>query len=281
MPISNGMFWPAWQGWIADVSVPEKRRAHLSLFCVAWSTGIGAGLLIGGAVAQGGLHWAFFLSALLGALTTWVVWPERGGMAPANEHELKSLLPPVQPDRRWMLLAWLGNSGTMFSVGTIRNLFPKLTVSLGMPAWELGALVMLINAMQTTVFYLLGRWPGWQGNFRLVVLTQLGTVVGMAMLGVVEHPLLLAVPMLLAGMAAGLNFTLSMSYSVAGDEARGLRAGLHEAVAAFGGMTGPVLSGVVVGRLGNLHAAYPFCGGVVLLALVAQQIVWRKRRIRK
>ncbi len=293
LPVSNGMFWPAWQGWITDVSPPEKRRGHLSLFCVSWSSGLAAGTLAGGVLAGLGMNWVFVTAALMGVLTVVVVWPERGGKVPANEHELRSLLPPVTPDRRWMLLAWMANFGTMFSVGSVRALFPKLTVSLGIPSWQLGALLMLINGTQMTVFYLLGRSTRWQGNFRLLVAMQAALVLGLAMLGMVEHPLLLAVPMLAAGAAAGLNFTLSMSYSVAGEQARGLKAGLHEAVAALGGMSGPVLSGVVVGYFGadvvykfgglvlkqfGLHAAYPFCGAVVLVMLLAQQVAWWRWR---
>jgi len=51
LPLANGMFWPAFQGWIADVS-GRQRQQHLSIFCVSWSSGLAAGFFAGGALAD-------------------------------------------------------------------------------------------------------------------------------------------------------------------------------------------------------------------------------------
>jgi len=167
----------------------------------------------------------------------------------------------------------------MFCVMTVRNLFPKLGVTLGMGRWQIGLLLMLINATQTAIFFLAGRWPGWRENFRLVIGAQLGLVAGMVILGLTENRLLLAVPMVLAGATAGLSFTLSMTYAVADERLRGLRAGIHEALGGMGGLLGPVSSGMVAEYYG-LHAAYLFCAmmvGVSLLAQAAYRIITNSR----
>jgi len=136
---------------------------------------------------------------------------------------------------------------------------------------------MAINASQLMTFLAVSRLQNWEASRRMLFGGQGLNAVGMLLLSRAGSAWTAAPSMVFAGVAWGVNFAFSATHSIAAQRGRGLRAGVHEAMAGLGGLAGPMLAGLGAYRWGS-GAAYLVCAFAVLLLMTAQAALLGARR---
>ena len=142
----------------------------------------------------------------------------------------------------------------------------------------IGIYLFLIFMMQTATFFFLSRFGTWRFRRWPLYALQAGmgaAVVLVSFTGFFPLVLLSSIPL---GMGLGLAYHASITYSLASSAGRGERAGIHESLLGAGNLTIPLTGGLLASAFGDLRIPYWYCGIIVAAGLLAQEILWRRRR---
>lgn len=269
------LIWPPIEAWLADLSGDSARllNRNIGLFNVAWTAGLMVGPLLAGQLWQAHGDAVFTIAGgtallcLLIALLT--------PTAPAAEH---SVAPPDHVNsnlvRRFLYMAWLALFGLAFVRGMVGIVFPKLGDSLGFSPATVGRVLFALAAGQFVTFLITRITTRWQYKLWPLLVALLGGLLSMGVATLTNNQWVFAGCFFVAGGALGVNYMGGITYALqAGAEGRGKRVGLHESVMGAGLVTGPFFGGLVAQHLG-LHAPFALAGGLMLLGLVGQLVVW-------
>lgn len=278
MGVSSALFWPSIEAKVADISGRHEMGDRLSRFNVSWSSGSGLGTVLSGVIAEQSALLPFWVAAALSLalglrLAALVRAGEKGGQAgphpPAETH------PPHRQAAAFLFMARLVFFGLTFTIGSIRWLFPKLAVSLGMGSMAVGVVLWMVTGAQALGFLGMAFVRRWQYAFGALLLTLTLPLAGLLLAWRATTPVGFSVAFFAVGLSSGLAFNLSLFYSVHAPHGRGGNAGLHEAIGGLGWMLGPLLGGVVARQV-SLPATYLLNLAAVALVLAAV-LVYRYR----
>jgi MFS family permease len=294
---SLAAFWPSVQASIGDRSPLRLLERNLGRFNLSWSTGKACGFLVGGATVAGlGIESTLTLASTLAFVIFFLlpgptatrtrrradVAPEldTGGQADANGGAAVS----EELDARaavFRRLAWIANGAAYGVSATLTHHYPRLIHEFGWSPRVFGLFLGLVYLTQAAAFLgLMLRTDFWR--FRR---GRLYAVQALALVCVVALPFAdigrLLVCALLIGVGLGTCYYSSIYYSLHTHDARGRHAGVHEGLIGLGSMLTPFLGGVVAMWSGHLAAPYAVAGGVIALALLAQEWTFRRSQVRR
>lgn len=272
MGLGSALFWPAMEAKVAEGADDEELGRHLSRFNVAWSSGNASGTFLTGILLGRSASLPFCVaSAALLLLTIRLAHlyvlrkkAERGAEPPVRAEAQT----PREETVAFLYMARLANFAVAFSVASIRWLFPKLAVTLGMTEAMIGVLLGMLLGGQALAFLAMGWIRRWQYAFGAVLAALILPLLGLALAWSGTNAMGFGAAFFAIGLGGGMAFTLSLFYSVHGSPARGSNAGLHEAIMGCGAMLGPLLGGVVARQVA-LRAT-----NLLNTALIAFTLVW-------
>ncbi len=254
-----GFFWSPLQAALSDrVGTRDLPRA-LAAFNVSWTTGKGAGLVLGGVLTAAFSARAVLLLAAAPLFLTAVLLPRDGAdrRHPDGAAGAASGAGPV-PDVV-LRLAWMANALAYGLVGTVNMHAPRLFLAQGAGPAEFGMLLGAVFGVQTLVFAFARHRHVGRGMLAVSLACGLGAL---ALLLGLHGPArgLAAVPF---GVATGLAYHASLRASLDRPHGRGRAAGWHETLLGAGSTTVPLLGGWAVAGSGALEA--PFVVAALLL----------------
>ena len=276
MGVSSALFWPSVEAKVADISGHHEMGDRLSRFNVSWSSGSGLGTVLSGVIAEQSPSLPFVLASalllLLGVrLAALIRSGEKAGRP--EPHPLVETHPPHKQAAAFLLTSRLVFFGLTFTIGSIRWLFPKLAVSLGMGGTAIGLVLWTVTGGQALGFLGMAWVRQWQYAFGALLLTLTLPLAGLLIARFASTPLWFGVAFFAVGLSGGLAFNLSLFYSVHAPRARGSNAGLHEAIGGLGWMLGPFLGGVVAKQV-SLPATHLLNLALIALVLIGISLYW-------
>jgi MFS family permease len=276
--VGLGMFWPALQAMIADASVETNLEANLGNFNVAWSLGKALGFLAGGWLyATYGSGPTLALAAGFGIAIACGV-----PRAALPARELPSLVAqanrPAGERRLWRHLGWIANFGAWGLGATVIHLYPELNRSLDRGSESYGMILMTVYLAQTAAFLGLRFWRGWVYRPAPLVAAQLLGAGFVATVAFTASLPLLHVAAAGIGIALGVGYYSSITYSLRTDRKRGRNVGRHEATLGSANFLLPLAGGALARTTGSAGGPYVLAAGVVAACVLAQIWLLLRRR---
>lgn len=247
-----GAFWPTLQAWIGDLRPAGQVAGGVRSFNLGWSIGVMVGSLIGGC----GLFWPFAFSLACGfgilLLVRRVPSPAVSSSSPSEPSERpRSAVPPL------LVVGWVSNALSYFTLGSIYSLFPRLAQHLGLSGWLWASLAFLMGGGRVISFLIGGARPGWFYRPPFLFLSQ-GVLLGaLGLLIGGRSTITFALAFVLVGGAAGFSYFWSLLHSLEGAVRKGRTASYHEAILRTGDFTGSLLAGVVAQTAAPYIMAWP------------------------
>lgn len=278
--IAGAMFWPSLEAWIAEKG-KGKLIKKISFFNISWSLGVAIGPLISGVLFELNYHFPFYLAALVSLVIIYLVLKKLPTSCEKKEKigtvnnilTVKDHLPQKDFSRSrnssYLHAAWVANFTGWFVVGTIRYLFPKLSVEMGIKPSILGILVFLFSVSQAFFFYVLSRSPRW--HYRLFPLIFFQALGAMGLLLIFFSPSMFTFifSFIFIGIAGGFTYFSSIFYSLNGTEDKGTKASIHEVFLGTGALAGPLMGGIFA-QIYNLRVPYLVAFLIVFAGIIIE-----------
>ena len=195
-----GAFWPAANGFIAEVTPPDQRGRAFGMMQTTSMAGILLGPAIGGFVALFNLNAVFAISAVASGLAT---------MAVATLPNVRAEAPVEAPagammiGRRLIPLLLLG-AGTAYMIGTLDTIWALYMTYRGASTFAVGVSFMAFAIPATLLSAQAGAFGDRFGSRRVIVVALLSTALFAAI-----YPFVTSVPWLIGlGLIEGI-FTVS------------------------------------------------------------------------
>jgi len=289
--ISGAMFWPSLEVLVAQMGTADFLPKRVSLFNISWCMGAAVGPLIGGMIFQVGARFPFYLASLLSLLMSLLIAgelfkdkgekvfddPEENFLKenPSGKHSISNL--SQEKTSSYLYVAWMANFANYFSVGTLRYLFPKLSVQLGIQPSILGILFGIIALFQTLTFYLLGKTIRWHYKLMPLIFLQLLGAFGLFLVFFTSSSLIFLLAFMFIGIAGGMTYFSSIFYSLNDCKNRGTKSGIHEAVLGSGALFGPLVGGVFA-QAYSLRIPYLLAIFVTSAAIIGEVLLVGRRK---
>lgn len=287
--VAGAMFWPSLEAWIAERG-KGKLIKRISFFNISWSLGMSVGPLISGVLFELNYHFPFYFAAFVSLGIIYLILKKLPASCEKKEEvgvmdnvlTVKDCLPQkdFSYNSSYLHAAWVANFAGWFVVGTIRYLFPKLSIEMGIKPSVLGILIFLLSVSQAFFFYVLSRSSRWHYQlFPLIFFQALG-VIGLLFIFFIPSLFTFVLSFIFIGMAGGITYSSSIFYSLNGTQDKGTKAGIHEFFLGIGGLVGP-LTGGIFAQIYNLRIPYLVASLVVLIGIIIEVYLVRNSKIQK
>lgn len=276
--VSLASFFPPLQVGLSSGKDQRALSKALGNYNVSWTTGLFLGAIMGGFLFE--LDWKlpFYFSALGSLfLAIGVFFSSHKGEEPRTK-KTQVYGPDPEPfnRKRYLLVGWIANFISWFIIATIRNIFPKLAVELGIDPHNLGILLAIPYIAQVVTFMALGRSKGWHYRVLPIVSVQILALGALAIIFAATHQILFVFAFVFLGLSSGVTYFSSIFYSLHTGGRKGKKAGLHESILGSGALLGPILGGWGASLYG-LRAPYVICFCLLLLGISVEISLLRFR----
>lgn len=250
-----GLFWPPAQAAISDETPPRELSRALAEFNVAWTSGKGLGFFLAGVITQAVRPEAAVLSGAIPLFAAFFVIPRRAApfQEPATPSEAPS--PPRASARNLVLLAWAANAVAYGVSSTLHVHAPVLLVDRGEDAFDFGAFLGIVFAVQAISFAALARRIPNSRDLCVAHATGILSLIIFLFVPGFFGEMASAVPL---GISLALAYHASLHASLHRERGRGLAAGVHEGVIGIGSSLIPLVGGMLAAK-GNLKAPFVLC----------------------
>ncbi|MBK34395.1 MAG: hypothetical protein CME26_02555 [Gemmatimonadetes bacterium] len=278
-------YWPTLQSWLSQGYNPRRLTRALGNFNISWGTGVMVGPALGGYFYAWGPSYPFLAAA--GSQTCILLLILLASPRPKPE-QVNASETGSSGERVFLKLAWIANFATIFASGTLRVIFPRFAVDLGMEAQGIGVLLSLIGGSQVISFLVVSRITSWHYRLSSLARAQLSGAAGLLLLVFGKGSAVFAVSMLIHGALVGVTFSQSLFYSLNNEvdqtrspslppTPRSRRAGIHESIVGTGFLLGPFFGGYAAQYVGP-RAPFLLSASVILTCLLLEYQVLRKAR---
>ena len=269
--VANALFWPSFQARLGDRAGgdPEVLARSVRVFNVGWTAGKAGGFLAGGALIVWAPAAALWVVVGLAACVVLGIWIDPRRAAP---REASTATSPGRGRRGFLVAGLALNFAVWGALATLKGLAPKLRRTLDLSEWEIGLVLFVALAAQGLRFASLGTAWAYRRGPLLRVIPLAGLGLGLIAAGGSVWAVLVGAALL--GQCQAVTYAASVYYSLDYDERRGLRAGVHEATLAVGGVA-PIVGGLLADTTGLGLAPLLWSGGVLALASgIALRSLW-------
>jgi len=264
--ISIALFWPSMEVLLTETG-GENIEKTLRKFNLSWGSAMIVGPMIGGSLISAfGIRTGtpFLLSSaislLMSLLTILVVREEPRRILS------KHVLPRLDANSLGGIFSAV-SSTLLFSLlgGIILNLFPAYAASLGIPAYEIG-LIMLVNGLFRLVAFLEAyRIKARIGEYGVFLMGSLTLALASALTAISSTTPAFSISLSIMGFGAGILYAVSIAMLLKRlDSARGYAAGLFESLLGTGYFLGSLSGGFVANYAPNA----PYILGLSISLLV-------------
>lgn len=251
---------------------PKEAVRATALLTIVNSFGCMLGSSLNGSLVHlGGYSLAFFVAVGVAGLALLAALPVQEKVYPPKRPSMRSI--GVLVTRRDVLLpAFLSATAQYIAWSTTFGFLPILAKNLGASV-EVNSLLVTINLALGMVGNLMTTALVRRiGNRRLIYLSYVVMVVGIAIAAVAQILAMVIVAQVVIGLGIGMGYPLFMGMSIEHVEGsqRATAMGLHQAVYAIGMFAGPWLSGILADAVGiqPMFAITAVVGLLVSLGLV-------------
>jgi len=270
--VSMALFWPTYEAWLAERSGGGTLLKRIRNFNIFWSTGIALGPFFAGYLFNEQKPFrAFYISALMCMVNFGAI---------AGQHKTSEKKEPKTDDisaenqqlrRVYLHIAWIANFSAWFTLSILRELGPKLTLEMGIPAKTFGYLMLINGIVQTAMFFFLGTpYPRkWHYKLAPLVIFQLIAMVAFLCIWAVTNIPLWGMAFAAIGVYTGFAYFSSIYYSLHGHTDKGAKSGLHEAILGSGAALGPFLGGFAA-KFIDVKSPYLLCAVLILLSIIGE-----------
>jgi len=268
------LFWPSLESQLAHVLHTGNLSQRTGLYNISWSTGVGLGTLAAGYIFDFSPVMPFYLAAAGAALlpALFLIFPPL-----SNHNDAPVSLPPESHPHQHpvhLTIARVTNLCFWFALGILRNLFPKLALTLNLNATWIGILLASMSLSMLLVFVLFTFTHFWHFRYRLLVFTQFFSLAGLALIAVSSSTPLLLLGFIIAGLSSGHSYSAGLYYALyfskkpgeAEPSNVGHNTGIHEFFIGVGGFLGPLLGGPTA-RYISLRGPYVLSCGIILIGM--------------
>ena len=266
--VGSALSWVSAFTWLV-ARAPEKQRGQMiGTLVSAAVAGSLLGPVLGGVAATIGIAVTFSLVAAFGlAVALWVLLTPTP--APAGSSSLLGFFAAFGRPNLRLGLAFIGFSPLLFGVLTV--LAPLQLSSLGWGAFALGVVFLVAASVELVVHPLLGRWSDKKG-YRPPILAGLLASLGiLILLPWAATPLLVALLVVLAGVAFNAPLVPGTSMFSRAAEGAGIEGALAFGATNFAWAAGYALGaslGGILSDLGGDLLSYSVLAAVCLLATI-------------
>jgi len=278
--MSVAMFWPSLEALIADTQ-GENIDESFKKFNISWGSAMTIGPLIGGALIS---LWTtktpFLLSASISftlSISTILLVKEK----PRREKEHFSLAQSASTETtviKQVSLFSVLSSIFLFSfiVGTLFSLFPAYATDLGIPAYEIGLLMLLFGTVRTIVFYY-AKYIEMRLKKAGIFLTS-SLIFAASSIFIVNSNTASMFSLCFAafGFGAGASYATAISFMLQWGSSKGHAAGIFESSIGLGYFVGSLLGGALSEL--NSQAPYILCLLLSLAIFSIQAVLLRKNQ---
>lgn len=274
--IGAAMFWPTLEAWIAEREEKKPLARKMGIFNTSWSLGQALGPLAGGMLFAISLRLPFYLVFLVGLFSFFILLKGiPGDDLSKRSRSIDNSSPSSSINSSYSFyvnISRIANFTLWFSLGVIRYIFPKLGTNLGISSSFLGLLMFALFSSQTLIFYGLGIFRNWQYTIYPLIFFQVLALSGLAIIFFSSSFVLFLLAFLLIGAGIGMTHSSSLFHSVNTVLQKGPRAAVHEIFLAAGGLSGPLIGGIIAQRF-SLRTPYLVAfliigGGIVVEILI-------------
>ena len=217
--VASAFSWTGAMAWLVGAAPPGRRG---TLIGTAFGTAVAGALfgpVLGGVAALAGTGWTF---TTVGVLSLGLVaWAAATPGRPPGESQGIGVLGAALADRGMLAGCWLVVLPSLL-FGTLSVLAPLRLSVLGFGAVAIGATFLCSAALEAVNNVVLGRLSDRIGPLRPIAVGLAGSAVVASLLPWPDHRLVLAVLVVLGGLAFGTLFTPAMTLLTHRSEARGL-----------------------------------------------------------
>jgi MFS family permease len=278
-------FWVAMEKELSDLAPEEEKGRILALYNMSWAWAFIVGPILGGYLIQEFDYTTAFLVAFLWQVATIIMLiPLR--LRRIVNGDLQSVVPPVKKKRAQSRQPWESSdltaacltSGVIGAVlGVVFSLFPAYATFVGFSALEAGFLLLLFTASRLATFLGVGFITERVGEHRFMLAGVILSV-SVVILGLTIRAELLALGLVVLGVASGMGYTSGLTLvSHAPSDRRGSAIGRYEFSFNLGIALMSQLGGISGDVLGS-RSPYLLTGVVPLVGLTAVLAVLRRKR---
>ena len=290
--VSMALFWPAYEAWLAEREGGGGLIKRVMTFNLFWSIGIMIGPVISSYLYRSSNPVIpFYLASGFSLFNWFTIYSQakshdvrkqsadvRLKPTPTLEEPPSSTAPSPALKHACLRIARIANFGLWFSLGVLRQLSPKLTVEMGIPARTFGNLMLTLGVVQTLMFLWLGthRSTRWHYRFLPLICLQFLAAIGFTGIWFLRQPVLWATAFGAIGVCGAVTYFSSMYYSLHGQQDKGDKSGWHEAILGSGTLLGPFLGGVFADSTLGVKSPYLLCAGVIYICICVEGFIWRR-----
>jgi MFS family permease len=272
-----GILYPPVIAWLSQGLTGRLASRAFLIFCIAFNLGASCGQQAAGYLYQhygehGPLLVGMFALVVIGAaiVTAKPPRPLETARAEIEEHaESERLL-----SAKFARIAWVANFGGTFSYSIVLYHFPRLAVSLGIPAEMHGSMLAGSRVIVLATFVAMHLSTFWRHRLWPAMLIQVIACCGLMLLAIAQSVALLTLGLSALAMLIGCNYFASLYYTTTGATAqdKGRASGIHEATLALG-LTAGSLCGGIAGTWFTARAPFWLAAAVVGGLIFAQFVV--------
>jgi len=269
--LSSAIFWPSVEAIISDSSEGKLEKA-LERFNISWGSAMVIGPMIGGAlISWYSLKAPFLVSiiivVLVGSFSLLLVkeLPRRtkGDVLEELKSNDKTAVHGslVTPLSSILLFAFIG--------GIIGSLFPAYAINLGIPAYEVGLIMLVLGAARVITFHQNKKIKGGLGRIRMFMAGSLTSFIALFVIANSYTTFMFVTGFMILGVSSSISYASSLSYILERwRSSRGYAAGLFESLIGAGNFSGSLVGGGISQIM--LNAPYTFCWILSLVVFFVQ-----------
>lgn len=244
-----GAFYPSFEAFIGDHSPRGELRKNLAFFNAGWSIGGALFATASGFLFARGQALPFIAASILAvfAIRQILSWSRIPIASDAEHCDLSANA--NQGPGALLLISRAGHFLGFFGLSIMRNIFPKLSIDMGIGMGTTGVLTGMVLVGQGCGMLLSGIGPWWRGRLLVPVVAQLAMAVAGIAVFFASSKLILGGAMLLLGLASGVSCTGALYYGMQSRSKMGSSTGIYESLIAAAFITGSFFGGLTAQKL--------------------------------
>jgi len=279
--ISVALFWPSIEALLTEAGGSEL-KGILRKFNLSWGSAMIVGPMIGGSLISAlgiGIRVPFLLSSIisftLSFLSIVMIWePSINKGAYGNEISKRSLSKIKDKDDVNLIFMSVVSILLFASVGGIViSLFPAYAAELGIPAYEIGLIILVNGLFRLTAFFGAYKIERRIGKAYVFLAGSLTLSLASALIVVSSTTPAFSISLSLLGFGTGILYAASIEVILKSwGSAKGYAAGIFESLIGAGYFLGPLAGGFVAEYFQS--APYILCS-LISLAVSLLQTLYR------
>lgn len=274
----TSLYWPPLMGWLSRGREEKSLGNALSLFNLAWSSGVAISPYIAGLILRKSITLPLYISASLYGLIIILILAATLFINEFHPQEKNDLRESETIDRSSPLrvAGWIGVLSAYLFYGTLLFIFPLFAKNEWHMTEDKIGLILLLRAVASILgFQISGYSKWWHHNKKQLYVSQFILFLLSIVLVLFQNQLVMIITMTFFGFLFSHLYANSIFHGVSGSINREKRMAIHESFLTIGVVLGSAGGGMIY-AVTSIQATFLFCGSIVLIGLIIQ-IFWTEK----